>query len=212
MSQTRRTAQSSPPSLNGNEEKGVAESSVRKDGVVTWDGPDDPENAQNWPAWKKAYHIVVPGLLAFAVSFGTSVYTPALPDVMERYDVSRTIGLLGLSFYTLGLGLGPILTAPLSEGHGRKPVYLISSPLFMLFTLGAGFAKSFATVCVCRFLAAFCGSPPLAVGAGTSVDMFPPQQRAVATALFVTSPFLGPSLGHVSSSLHLSYNQANFKC
>jgi hypothetical protein len=26
--------------------------------VVDWDGPDDPEHPQNWPAWKRMTQIV----------------------------------------------------------------------------------------------------------------------------------------------------------
>lgn len=114
---------------------------------------------------------------------------------MKEFQVSRTVALLGLTLYTLGLGFGPIITAPLSEGHGRKPVYLISSPIFMLFTIGAGFSKSFASFCVCRFFAGFSGSPALAVGAGTSADVFMPHQRALVTSMFLMAPFAGPSLG-----------------
>lgn len=38
--------------------------------VVTaqdWTGPDDPENPRNWPAWKRVWHSVPPGLFAFTV-------------------------------------------------------------------------------------------------------------------------------------------------
>ena len=38
--------------------------------VVTaqdWTGPDDPENPQNWPLWKRVWHAVPPGLFAFSV-------------------------------------------------------------------------------------------------------------------------------------------------
>jgi hypothetical protein len=31
-----------------------------------WNGPNDPENPQNWPLGKKAYHTVAVGFLAFA--------------------------------------------------------------------------------------------------------------------------------------------------
>lgn len=128
-------------------------------------------------------------------TFGTSIYTPAVGDIMRSFDISRTVALLGLTLYTLGLGFGPIVTAPLSEGHGRKPVYLISSPVFMLLTLGAAYCKNFPGFCVCRFLAGMAGSPALAVGAGTSADVFPPRQRAVVTSMFLMAPFAGPSLG-----------------
>jgi hypothetical protein len=30
-----------------------------KDNVVDWDGPDDPQNPRNWPAWKRMTQVVL---------------------------------------------------------------------------------------------------------------------------------------------------------
>ena len=114
---------------------------------------------------------------------------------MERFHVSSTAALLGLSLYVIGLAFGPVLAAPLSEIHGRSIVYKMSLPVMMLFTLGAGFSQNFGSLLVCRFFAGFFGSPVLAVGAGTNADLFPPRMRAIATTFFLLAPFAGPSLG-----------------
>ena len=102
-------------------------------------------------------------------TFGTSVYTPALADIMAEFNVSRTAALVGITVYTMGLAFGPVFSAPMSEKYGRKIVYLLSSPVFILFTLGAGFSKSFASLIVCRFFAGLTGSPALAGGAGSKL-------------------------------------------
>ncbi|KAF1849023.1 MFS general substrate transporter [Cucurbitaria berberidis CBS 394.84] len=177
----------------------------QKVNATDWNGINDPDNPHNWPMSQRVYHTVIPSLFGFAVTFGTSVYTPALADIMHEFKVSRTIALLGLAIYTLGIGVGPIITAPLSEGHGRKVVYMISSPIFMLFTMGAGLSNTFAGFCVCRFFAGLSGSPALAVGAGTNADLFPPQQRAVAASLFLMAPFAGPSLGPIVGGFVAQY-------
>ena len=114
---------------------------------------------------------------------------------MKRFDVSADVALLGLSLYVLGLGFGPILAAPISETMGRKVVYFVSLPVAALFTLGAGCAQTFAALAVTRFFAGFFGSPVLAVGAGTNVDLWPPKHRAIASSAFLLAPFLGPALG-----------------
>lgn len=132
------------------------------------------------------------------------MYTPALADVMRDFDVSRTAALIGITLYTLGLAFGPIVTAPLSERKGRKAVYLVFFPIFMLFTLGAGFSKTYAGLVVCRFFAGLFGSPALAVGAGTNADLFPPHKRALATSFYLMAPFAGPSIGYVSSRVYRS--------
>ena len=43
-------------------------------------------------------------------------------------------------------------------------MYLISAPIFMLFTMGAGFSQTFGSFLVCRLFAGLTGSPALAVG------------------------------------------------
>ncbi|KAF2008072.1 MFS general substrate transporter [Amniculicola lignicola CBS 123094] len=173
--------------------------------ISDWNGPNDPDNPQNWPTWIKVYHATVPGLFGFAVTFGSSVYTPATADIEHQFGVSRTAAIVGLTVYVMGLAAGPIFSAPLSEAYGRKVVYITSSPIFMLFTLGAGFSQSFASLMVCRFFAGLTGSPALAVGAGTSADLFVPRQRAVVTSMFLAAPFAGPSLGPVVGGFAAQY-------
>jgi multidrug resistance protein len=128
-------------------------------------------------------------------TFGSSVYTPAYVEIAERFNVSTTASLLGVTLYVLGLGLGPMIASPISETYGRQVVYRVSLPVSALFTLGAGYSKSFGSLLVCRFFAGATGSPVLAVGGGTLADMFPPRIRARATSSFLAAPFLGPSLG-----------------
>ena len=160
-----------------------------------WTGPEDPENPRNWPMWKRVYHTSVPATLCFAVTFGTSVYTPGYPDVAKEFHVSSTAAVLPLSLYTLGLAFGPILAAPISETLGRRIVYLVSALVSALFTLGAGFSNTFAALLITRFFAGFFGSPVLAVGGGTNVDLWAPVDRAPTTAMFLLAPFMGPAIG-----------------
>src|SRR5438132_1309340 len=108
---------------------------------------------------------------------GSSIYSPAAHEIVEQFHVSATASLLPVSLYVLGLGFGPVLAAPISETYGRMVVYRVSLPLSMLFTLGAGFSQSFASLLVCRFFAGLLGSPVLSVGAGTNADLFPPKTR-----------------------------------
>ncbi|KAI9843754.1 MAG: hypothetical protein M1837_006114 [Sclerophora amabilis] len=168
---------------------------------LDWSGPDDPENPHNWSFRKRAFHTGIPGLFGFSVTnaedstFASSIYTPGNPDVMERFNVSSTASLLGLSLYVLGLAFGPIIASPLSETHGRRIVYLTCLPVFGLFILGAGLAQNFETLLICRFMAGVFGSPPLSVGGGTNADLWDPSARGIATVFFVLQPFLGPALG-----------------
>lgn len=145
---------------------------------------------------KKAYHTTATSCLGFAVTCGSSMITPSTPEIEEHFGVSRTASILALSLYVLGLAVGPVIAAPISEIYGRSIVYKASAVITMLFTLGAGFSDSFGSLLVCRFLAGTIGGPVLAVGAGTNADMYHAKDRAVASSLFIMMP--------VSSALTLS--------
>lgn len=122
--------------------------------------------------------------------------TPGAFAIMYKFHVSHTAALLPLSLFVLGLAIGPMLAAPISETRGREIIYKVSMPLYMLFILGAGFSNSFAGLLICRLLAAMAGAPCLAVGAGTVADLFEPSKMAAPGALVVMAPFLGPCMQH----------------
>ena len=88
--------------------------------AVDWTGPDDPGNPLTWPLWKRAYQTIAIGSLAFAVTAGSSLITPATPEIAEHFGVSRVVAILPLTLYVLGLGFGPVIAAPISETYGRE--------------------------------------------------------------------------------------------
>jgi hypothetical protein len=102
--------------------------------------------------------------------------------------VSRTVSILALSLFVLGLAVGPMIAAPISETYGRSVVYKVSAITYMLFILGAGFSNSLASLLVCRFFAGTLGGPVLAVGAGTNADMYAAKDRAIASSFFIMMP------------------------
>ena len=118
--------------------------------------------------------------------------TPGAFAIAHEFGVSHTAALLPLSLFVLGLAVGPLLAAPISETRGRSIVYKVSMPLYMLFIMGAGLSKTFAGLLVCRTLAAMFGAPCLAVGAGTVADLYESRKMAAPGALVVMAPFLGP--------------------
>lgn len=128
-------------------------------------------------------------------TFGTSVYTPGVVTVVERFHVSITAAYLPLSMFTLGLAFGPAMGAPISETLGRRAVYWYAFPLSLLFAMGSGLAQNFGTLLVCRLLVGLFSSPALAVGAGSNNDMWRPIDRAFAASFFLLAPFAGPALG-----------------
>lgn len=95
-----------------------------------------------------------------------------------------------------------MIGAPISETRGRKAVYLLTLPISLIFTMGAGLAQNLETLLICRFLSGAFGSPALAVGAGTIADIWIMEEGGgLASVLVILAPFMGPALGKFSVNL-----------
>lgn len=72
--------------------------------------------------------------------------------MMREFHVqSEPVATLGITTYLAGLGAGAVVSAPLSEVYGRRPVYIISMFIFMLFVLPCALSKQLVEVLVWRF-------------------------------------------------------------
>ena len=69
--------------------------------AADWNGADDKDNPMNWSIAKRVYHTFAIAMLAFAVTFGSSVITPATPEIEEYFSVSRTVAILPLTLYVV---------------------------------------------------------------------------------------------------------------
>ncbi|KAK6353862.1 hypothetical protein TWF730_008284 [Orbilia blumenaviensis] len=165
---------------------------------LSFDGPNDKRNARNWSLSAKLYGTMVPAFACFVVSFGASVYAPAVFAIQRQYGVTLTQALAGITTYVLGMAFGPLIAGPISESIGRRAVYFVALPIAGAFTLGVAYAPNLATILACRFFSAMFGASVLAVGAGTVADIWDLRGSAAAlnaSCLFLAMAFMGPGFG-----------------
>lgn len=167
--------------------------------VVDWDGPDDPKNPQNWAASRKWGIIGALAAVTLITPLASSFFAPGVPQVLRSFnETSNTMATFVVSIYILGFAIGPLIIAPMSELYGRILLYNVSNLLFVIFNVACALSTSLDMLIVFRFFAGCAGSAPLTLGGGTIADMFPPQQRAGAMAIWSMGPLLGPVLGPVA--------------
>lgn len=73
------------------------------------------ESARDWPTWRKWALLMPIYLIDLSVSWGASCFSPAQKKFQKDFETSAEVTTLGLSLYVLGLALGPMFLAPLSE-------------------------------------------------------------------------------------------------
>ncbi|KAK4195408.1 major facilitator superfamily domain-containing protein [Triangularia verruculosa] len=135
---------------------------------------------------------------------GSAVYTASYPEMISEFNTSRIVVTLGLSFYVLGIALGPFWS-PLAEFYGRRPIYLASFLFFMIFLIPSALAKNIQTMIVSRFFQGLAGSAFLSVSGGTVSDMFTHDKMLLPMAVFSLSPFVGPSTGPLIGGLMVMF-------
>lgn len=166
---------------------------------LNWDGPDDMDNPHNWSAWKKWYTTGVAAICCLVVTMGSSLYVSAVDELVREYHISQTLALAGLTFYLLGLST--VIGAPISEVFGRKPVYMVSLPVSMLFTMGVALSYGHMRIILpLRFFSGAFASPALSIASGTIMDIFDFDECSTAMTFFCLAPFLGPVVSPIMSS------------
>ncbi|ETN40929.1 uncharacterized protein HMPREF1541_05209 [Cyphellophora europaea CBS 101466] len=165
--------------------------------LVDWYGPDDPENPQNWSSSWKLLVATLICVLNFTVYVASSIYVPGEESLMQEFGVGEVVATLGLSFFSLGYGLGPMVLSPLSEFPtlGRNPVYFYSLLTFVLLQLPTGYAVNMPMFCVFRLITGFFSSPALATGGATLADMYHPKFVAYGICIWGSCGLLGPVAG-----------------
>jgi hypothetical protein len=113
----------------------------------------DPRNPQNWST---AYRVLVTVMFAYT-TLSTGIYSTSyasgIPQMVGELGVTdASVPLLGISLYLVGLALGALFMAPLSETFGRRPMYIGGLSAFLALIPVAALATDIMTILVARFL------------------------------------------------------------
>lgn len=196
----------------GEDALSVKAASVRTTGTnnpdfeVDWDDDNDPANPKNWPTW---YKCVAVGFISWStwvvVVYSTS-YTTGLSEMMNDFDISsEPLVTLGITTYLLGLAVGSVILAPLSEMYGRKPVYIVCMFVFVVLIIPCGIGSTLTEILVVRFFGAVAGSAMIANSPGSVSDIVTDEYRALALSMWSIGPLNGPTFGPLIGGFSTQY-------
>ncbi|KAJ5249014.1 major facilitator superfamily domain-containing protein [Penicillium chermesinum] len=167
------------------------------DVLVDFDGPDDPYRPLNWGFKKKAITTVLYGLTTMGATWASSIYSTGTNQISHEFGVSTEVGTLGTALLLFGLGLGPLVWAPLSEVYGRKPAVLAPYFIAAIMSFGTATAKDLQTIMLTRFFCGFFGSAPVTNTGGVLSDIWTAEQRGAAIVGYAMAVVGGPVLGPI---------------
>ncbi|KAL1743340.1 major facilitator superfamily domain-containing protein [Schizophyllum fasciatum] len=166
---------------------------------VTWDGPDDQANPQNWTERRRWLITLVCSLMTVNVTFASSAPTSATLAIAMDLEVSREVAYLITTMFLLGYAIGPLFWGPGSELVGRRPIFVVAMILYTLFILGQSLAPNIQTLLVTRFFSGFFAVAPLTNCGGVIADIWSAAIRGKAVSLFTACVFLGPTIAPIAS-------------
>ncbi|RPD55141.1 MFS polyamine transporter [Lentinus tigrinus ALCF2SS1-7] len=157
-----------------------------------------PKIPKNWPFSKKWAVTAVVSAYTFMSPVSSSMMAPASDRIAEQYGITNTtIAALLTSIYVLAYAFGPLVLGPLSELFGRARVLQAANVWYLAWNFGCAFAQNTSQMLAFRFLSGFGGSGTLTIGGGVLGDVWRPEQRGQAIAVYSLAPLLGPVIGPI---------------
>ncbi|KAG8671497.1 hypothetical protein FPOAC2_04839 [Fusarium poae] len=158
---------------------------------VNWEnGDSDPWCPRKFVKMRKWLIIFIVSSASLCVTAVSSIYTSTYEQMEAEFGSSREISILGLSAFVLGIGLEPMFLRPMSEFYGRRPTYIVSWSMYLVWIIPQAVAQNIETVIVSRFLDGFSGSAFLAVSGGTVGDLFTANEIQAPMLMFSIATFV----------------------
>jgi len=144
--------------------------------------------------------ITIMAALMSLVALSIDALLPALNEIgysIGIYETKNNQLLITMIF--LGLGFGQLISGPLSDSFGRKPVIYIGFSLFVFASLVCVFASSLEMMILGRILQGIGLSAPRTISIAMIRDRFSGNHMAkvmsFVVVIFILVPIVAPALG-----------------
>ncbi|MDO5621108.1 MAG: multidrug effflux MFS transporter [Paracoccus sp. (in: a-proteobacteria)] len=142
-------------------------------------------------------------LLAFlfaTVAFSIDAMLPALPEIahdLTPQDPNRA--QLILTAFMAGMGIGTLISGPLSDAIGRKATITLGFAIYILAALAAIYAPSLEVLLLCRMAQGIGAAGPRIAGLALVRDLYAGREMARISSfvmmVFIMIPAFAPLLG-----------------
>ena len=146
------------------------------------------------PVMSETRTAVIGALIVVIGPLSMSLYTPAMPALVQAFHTTPAVMKLTLSVYFFGFAFSQLLCGPLSDAFGRRPAAIGFFSLYVVGSLVAAFAPDVTWLVIGR------GLQGIGVAAGPAIsralvrDQFTGQPSARILNLIGTMLAIGPAI------------------
>jgi DHA1 family bicyclomycin/chloramphenicol resistance-like MFS transporter len=146
--------------------------------------------------------IVIMAALMSLVSLAIDALLPAMSAIGVTIGITDTTNnQLLITMIFLGLGFGQLISGPLSDSYGRKPVIYVGFIVFSLASLVCIFSTNLEMMIVGRILQGIGLSAPRTISIAMIRDRFSGNYMAkvmsFVVVIFILVPVVAPALGKI---------------
>ena len=133
------------------------------------------------------------------------MHLPALPAMADYFQTSDSQLQLTLTLYTLGSAISLLVSGPLTDRFGRRPVLLAGLCLYVVATVACALADSLSVLIIARLFQALGGCCTTVIGRVIVRDYFDRHEQARLLGLISMAMAISPMAAPVLGSLMLPF-------
>ena len=137
--------------------------------------------------------------LACLGPMASAVINPAFVPLSKAFKITTVQASYELTVFLVFSGVGPLLTAPLSNVYGRRPVYLLGCLLAGITNVIAGHCNTWSGILITRVFNGMASGSTVAIGAATICDLYFMHERGlymgIYTFFLTNGPHVAPLIG-----------------
>lgn len=157
------------------------------------------DNPFTWSKTRKNLMTWVSCATNMTAAYSAGSYAAPEAQLTELWGVSRVAYNVGITIFTVGFGIAPMVLAPFSEINGRRPVFIATGVLFVAMQLACALTDSYAGMLVSRLFAGIGGSTFSTMVGGILADIWVSSERNTPMVLFTGATLFGTGLGPLVS-------------
>jgi MFS family permease len=142
--------------------------------------------------------LIVLGLSVLIAMYGETMLLPAIPDIINEFDISYNTSSWILTAYLISGAVMTPIAGKLSDVYGRKKMILIILVVYIIGVAIGGWSPNFYAMLISRIVQGM-GISMFPIAFGIIRELFPPQKLAIGvgifTSMFAAGSVVGLALG-----------------
>ena len=136
---------------------------------------------------------------------GNFLFLPALPQIALHYQVSSGTAALTITSYLVSFAFGVLLSGPLADRYGRRPVLITGVAMTGLAAVACYFAPTMGWMVVARIVHGATGGVGITVSRASVGDLFEERQLARMYDILTMALVMGTALAPYAGGLIARY-------